>query len=89
LCPGVREILPTTKYSGRKKAAPLIKTLEAGRRRRMKLVCAECKKVLANCIKGTEGDERISHGLCPACAKMAKNEIQKMSAEKMRQAASS
>jgi hypothetical protein len=43
----------------------------------MKRICAECKEVLEHCVEGTEGDDRISHGLCPECAKNARMEIEK------------
>lgn len=44
----------------------------------MKRICAECKKVLEDCIPGTEGDNRVSHGLCRPCADKARREIRKM-----------
>lgn len=34
----------------------------------MKVVCCICKDTILDCIPGTEGDPRISHGMHKACA---------------------
>lgn len=33
----------------------------------MKVICAWCKETIEECKPGTEGDDRISHGVCQSC----------------------
>jgi hypothetical protein len=34
----------------------------------MKVQCCICGRAMTECKPGTEGDERVSHGICFVCA---------------------
>ena len=34
--------------------------------------CSVCKSVISYCVQGTEGDSRITHGICHDCKKKRK-----------------